>query len=427
MARRSAIVSPQNDTATVVSGPLEGLHILFVDNSPDDLEAYSSALAGQGATVATATDVVEALEVFERERPEIVISGEDGAGIVTHVRAKPVELGGRTPIVALTAGAGMPERDGALAAGFTEHLAKPFRAEDLVRLVAGLERQIAETRALCERVRRPASDRAHVRESARSRTPGLERTRHLRTHARDLPAPEPEARSAFGNRLLDSLPPGEREWVAARSRYVGVERGQTLYAAGTRLGVAFFPRGAVLSLVCVAESGKCVEVVGVGAEGFVGVPLVLGTQSSPHWVRVTVEGGVWRMLAADLALGLGECPALREALMRSAQAQFVEVSQSATCNRLHSIERQVARWLLATCARCGSASLDVTHDAIAELLGTRRASVSVAIESFVGGGLVESGRGRVRVVDHRGLAAVACECYGVVRGELEAMYPGPMS
>jgi CheY-like chemotaxis protein len=166
-------VSPQNDTATVVTGPLEGLHILFVDNSPDDLEAYSSALAGQGATVATATDVAEALEVFERERPEIVISGEDGAGIVTRVRAKPVELGGRTPIVALTAGAGRPERDYALAAGFTEHLARPFRAEDLVRVVAVLERQIAETRALCERVRRGGRERAHVHESVRSPAAGL--------------------------------------------------------------------------------------------------------------------------------------------------------------------------------------------------------------------------------------------------------------
>jgi CRP-like cAMP-binding protein len=227
----------------------------------------------------------------------------------------------------------------------------------------------------------------------------------------------------FGNRLLDALPAEEREWIAARSRMVSVERGETLYAAGTKQPLVFFPTGAVLSLVCVAESGKCVEVLGVGSDGFVGVPLLLRTRSSPHWVRVTIDGGVWRMRSADFDDALRECPALRDALMRSAQAQFIEISQAATCNRLHSIDRQVARWLLATCARCGSESLEVTHDTIAELLGTRRASVSVAIETFAATGLVASSRGRVRILDTRGLGDHACECYGVVKTELASMFP----
>lgn len=373
-------------------GLLDGLHVLFVDDRADEREPFSHALGVHGATVVTANDVEEALVKLERDRPEIVITASDGRYVVSRARAEWDGQGDRVFAV----GDGL---DGDLCTVLSDSV----HATDLVSLVARLRHQIDETRDLRERVQRGRRER--LRLGATTQTP-----------AREAPA-------TFRNRLLDSIPAREREWIAARVIYLNVDRRRTLYAAGMSISFAYFPCSAVLSLVSVTLSGKCVEVAAVGSDGFGGVPLVLGADSSPFWLRATIDGGVWRLRASDFGQALGECPSFRDALMRSAEMQFVETAQAATCNRVHSIESQVARWLLSTSERCGSSTIEITHDTIADLFGTRRASISVAVESLVRAGLVVCQRGRIEICDAAGLRAVSCECYEVLKQEYDRLLP----
>jgi CRP-like cAMP-binding protein len=250
----------------------------------------------------------------------------------------------------------------------------------------------------------------------------MQRIHDRRASTIPRPAPRPAPHITRGNRLLDALPAAEWEHVEKVLRPVRLERSQILCTAGSPCTYAYFPTGGVISLVWLTESGKSVEVLAVGRDGFAGVPFVLGADNSPHWWHVTVGGNAWRAAPADLIALLRELPIFRQLLMDWANLQFVEMSQAVACRRVHTIEHQVARWLLAMRDRSGSANLHVTHDSIAEMLGTRRAGVSVVMEGFRQDGLVSSRRGQVRILDSARLRRVACECYDVFNRELEELF-----
>jgi CheY-like chemotaxis protein/CRP-like cAMP-binding protein len=408
---------------------LRGLRILYVENQSPTRDLVTDALNQYGAAVTTATTVAEALDIIEREPPNLLLSnlnlaGRNGYDLIREVRRLPAYGGRVLPAVALSSSDESFEREHALAAGFTEHVTKPVHPERLVSLLARVKESGSfhsppepdATRQIRSRIYARLSDI----DANRKRLDALVgRIVNRRAHKTTAPI---HIRQPTGNRLLDALPPPEFDRVRGIIELVRFDQGETLCTAGDPCPYAYFPTSSVISLVWLLESGKSVEVLAVGRDGFAGVPFVFDARSSPHWWRVTVGGEAWRADPTDFAEALRSCPTLKRLLMGWAQFQFVEISQAVACRRIHTIEHQVARWLLAMKDRSGSADIRVTHDAIAELLGTRRAGVSVVMEGFRRDGLVASQRGNVRILDPRGLRAAACECYDALSREFDLLF-----
>ncbi len=224
------------------------------------------------------------------------------------------------------------------------------------------------------------------------------------------------------NRLLAALPKPEHDRVVARTREVTLDFGDVVYRPNGPVRHVLLPRTGVLSMVVIMADGGTVEVATVGNEGFAGLPLLLGTDRSPAQVYCQVPPCVARRMDADaFREEAGREGSFRGLLARYAQAAFAQSNQSTACNRLHSVEERCARWLLMTHDRVGADEFPLTHEILAQMLGVRRAGVTVAAGVLQRAGLIEYRRGRLRVLDRAGLEDAACECYGVVRGEFDRL------
>ena len=189
-----------------------------------------------------------------------------------------------------------------------------------------------------------------------------------------------------------------------------------LHEPGDPIEFAYFPNSGMISLVVAVRDGKSVEVGVVGREGFIGSPVAGDLTKSPHRALVQMPGGGYRISAASLRDVLPSTPKLRALLMRYALVQGMQLAQTAACNRLHSLEQRLARWLLMSLDRVGgSAALPMTHERFASLLGTDRPSVSDAASSFQKHGIIAYKRGMVTVLSRRKLKEVTCECYVVMQ------------
>ncbi len=407
---------------------LRGLRILYVEAANPTRDAFARVLTQYGADVTSATTVAEALDLIERVPPDLLIShlslmGRNGYDLIREVRRRPAEQGGATPAIALSSCDDSFEREHALAAGFTEHVTRPVHPERMLSLIARVKETANGSPAPATDASQGLRGRVFARLSElEANTQCLDSLVERIANRRARATSHPLQHNTLGNRLLDALPPSELDHVRRITTFARLDQGETLCAAGDPCPYAYFPTSCVISLVWLLESGKSVEVLAVGRDGFAGIPFVLDARSSPHWWRVTVGGEAWRADPADFAEALRQCPTFRRLLMGWAQFQFVEASQAVACRRIHTIEHQVARWLLAMQDRSGSANIRVTHDAIAELLGTRRAGVSVVMEAFRRNGLVASQRGNVRILDPRGLRAAACECYDALSREFDQLF-----
>jgi CRP-like cAMP-binding protein len=174
-----------------------------------------------------------------------------------------------------------------------------------------------------------------------------------------------------------------------------------------------------------SEDGRSVEVGTIGPEGFVGLPVLFAAESSPSRVVVQIEGHGTRMTTAAFSRRIAESPTLFRLLMRHAQAFLNQVAQSAACNRLHTVEERCARWLLQTQDRIdGEASFLLTQEFLAQMLGVRRPTVSIAAGMLQQAGLIEYARGRMRILDRERLEAASCECYDIIRREYERLVGG---
>jgi CRP-like cAMP-binding protein len=160
--------------------------------------------------------------------------------------------------------------------------------------------------------------------------------------------------------------------------------------------------------------GKSVEVGLTGAEGFVGVPLVAGFQTSPTRVIMQIAGSAFRIPAADLVRGLRECPKLAKELQRYAQELALQSVQTSACNRLHEVSHRLARWLLMSQDRVGGDTVRLTQEFLAHMLGTRRASVTVAAGSLQDAGFIIYSNGEVKIKNRSGLEKASCECYAAL-------------
>lgn len=221
------------------------------------------------------------------------------------------------------------------------------------------------------------------------------------------------------NRLIDLLPPADRGRILTKLEVVTGKLRQTLYEEGAPIGHVYFPLTGVASLLTVMEDGSSVEVGTIGSEGMVGIPLLLGATTSPGLCIVQVVGPMWRMPAEDFAEEIAHGGAFSEILHRYVQYFFIHVSQGTACNRLHPAEERCARWLLHMRERAGADDFDLTHEFLAQMLGVRRATVTVIAGGLQNAGIIEYSRGHVQILDAERLQDSACECYAKIRAEYE--------
>ncbi len=199
--------------------------------------------------------------------------------------------------------------------------------------------------------------------------------------------------------------------------------GHVLYEPGAMLSHAYFPTTAVVSLLYVTESGASAEIAAVGSEGIVGIPLFMGGGSTPSRAVVQSAGAGFRMPGALLRDEFARSGTVRLALLRYTQALIAQMAQIAVCNRHHSIDQQLCRWLLLSLDRRTGNELVVTQELIAHMLGVRREGVTEAALSLQRAGLISYRRGHITVLDRTALEQRSCECYGVVRAEYDRLLP----
>ena len=229
------------------------------------------------------------------------------------------------------------------------------------------------------------------------------------------------SRNPVGNQLIAALPQQEYERLLPNLEPVSLSIKQVLYEANEPIEYAYFPNSGASSMLNLMEDGQTIEAATIGKEGMVGVPLLLGTTQIPLQVIVQIPGDGLRMKAevfkAEVDWG---CP-LHTLLLRYMQTLMNQISQTAACNRFHSVEARCCRWLLMTHDRVESDSFPLTHEFLSYMLGVRRAGVSEVAATLQRSGLIDYHRGRITIRDRKGLEASACECYQSTKREFERL------
>lgn len=219
------------------------------------------------------------------------------------------------------------------------------------------------------------------------------------------------------NFLLAALPPAEFERLLPQLELVPLLLGDVLYESGGQLPHAYFPTTAIVSLQYMTEDGASAEIAGVGNEGMLGVSLFLGGNSTPSAATVQTGGSGYRLKVHLLMDEFNRAGPTMRLLLRYTQALMTQMSQTAVCNRHHSVEQQLCRWLLATLDRLPSTELTMTQELIASMIGVRREGITAAAGHLQQAQCIRYRRGHITVLDRQGLESRVCECYGVVKNE----------
>ncbi len=220
------------------------------------------------------------------------------------------------------------------------------------------------------------------------------------------------------NHLLAALPVAELETLAAHLEPVPMPLGKMLYEPGGQLQHAYFPTTAIVSLHYVMESGASAETAGVGNEGVVGISLFMGGNTTSSSAVVQTAGQAYRLERRLLLQEFNRAGSLQRLLLRYTQALITQMAQTAACNRHHSVEQQLCRWLLLTLDRQPSNELVMTQELVASMLGVRREGITEAAGNLQRAGYISYRRGHISVLDRAGLETSTCECYAVVKKEL---------
>ncbi len=229
----------------------------------------------------------------------------------------------------------------------------------------------------------------------------------------------------IANGLLAALPDDDYGRLVPSLERVVLRLGDLLYEPGTAQRHAYFRTTSVISLHYVMESGASAETAAVGLEGMIGVSLSMGGETTPSSAVVQIAGEAYRIDAAVLQAEFRRAGAMQRLLLRYVQALISQTAQTAVCNRHHSVEQQLCRWLLFTLDRAPRGEMVVTQELIAAVLGVRRESVTEAAGALQRAGLIRSRRGHIAVLERSGLERVACECYAVVTAESRRLLPPP--
>jgi CRP-like cAMP-binding protein len=225
------------------------------------------------------------------------------------------------------------------------------------------------------------------------------------------------------NHLLDALPGNDYERVASHLELIPLKLGDVLYESGDRLRYVYFPTTAIISLLYVMEDGASAEIAIVGNEGMLGISLFMGGDTTPSRAVVQSAGHGFRLKADLLKAEFARFGPTMHLLLRYTQALITQMAQTAVCNRHHSVDQQLCRWLLLSLDRLGSSELSMTQELIANMLGVRREGVTEAAGKLQKAGLIRYGRGRITVLNRPGLEARCCECYQVVKTEFDRLLP----
>ena len=225
------------------------------------------------------------------------------------------------------------------------------------------------------------------------------------------------------NHLLSVLP--EVEWMRIAPHLVPVDMplGQVVYESGDRLDHVYFPTTAIVSLLYVMEDGASAEIAIVGNEGLIGIALFMGGETTPSRAVVQSAGHAYRLDARILKDEFRRAGPVQRLLLRYTQALITQMAQTAVCNRHHSIDQQLCRWLLLSVDRLPSNELKMTQELIANMLGVRRPGVTEAAMKLQDAGLIRYSYGHIEVLDRPGLEKRVCECYGVVKREFDRLLP----
>ena len=225
------------------------------------------------------------------------------------------------------------------------------------------------------------------------------------------------------NWLLAALPDAEWERWSPHLEAVDMPLGKVLYESGSTMSHVYFPTTAIVSLLYVMEDGASAEIAVVGREGIVGVSLFMGGESTPSRAVVQSAGQGFRLNAKLMLLEFNRAGPVLHLLLRYTQALITQMAQTAVCNRHHSLDQQLCRWLLLSLDRLQSDDLVMTQELIANMLGVRREGVTEAAGRLQDAGLIRYRRGHITVLDRAGLESRTCECYTVVQKEYDRLLP----
>jgi CRP-like cAMP-binding protein len=237
------------------------------------------------------------------------------------------------------------------------------------------------------------------------------------------PALAPARQIPQQNHLLAALPPNDYERLAPHLELIPLKLGEVLYEPGVQLRYVYFPTTSIVSLLYVMEDGASAEIAIVGNEGILGISLFMGGETTPSRAVVQSAGYGYRLKAQLLKDEFQRFGPMLHLLLRYTQALITQMAQTAVCNRHHSVDQQLCRWLLLSLDRLASNELSMTQELIANMLGVRREGVTEAAGKLQDAGLISYRRGRITVLDRPGLEARSCECYQVVKTELDRLLP----
>ncbi|MBK6797359.1 MAG: Crp/Fnr family transcriptional regulator [Acidobacteria bacterium] len=235
-----------------------------------------------------------------------------------------------------------------------------------------------------------------------------------------MPAPA-DTTNPVENSLLAELPELELERLMPNLEPVSLALGQVIYESGGRMSHVYFPTDSIISLLYLMENGTTAEIGVIGYEGMVGLALFMGGQTTPNRAVVQSAGSAFRMRAKTLQDEFVKGGVFQHLLLRFTQALITQISQTAVCNRLHSVEEQLCRWLLLSYDRLHSDKLVMTHTLIANMLGVHREGITIAARKLQERGVISYVRGTITLLDRPGLEATVCECYAVVKNEYDRL------
>jgi CRP-like cAMP-binding protein len=225
------------------------------------------------------------------------------------------------------------------------------------------------------------------------------------------------------NLILSTFPPRDRERLFPQLELVPMQLGEVLYESGDTLRHIYFPTDCIVSLLYVLENGASAEIAVVGREGAIGVSLFMGGETTPSRAVVQSAGFAYRMPGATLKEEFSRHGPLLHVLLRYTQALITQMAQTAVCNRHHSVDQQLCRWLLLSLDRLSSNRLRMTQELIANMLGVRREGVTEAAGKLQKQGVIRYSRGQITVLDRPKLERLSCECYAVVKRETDRLLP----
>lgn len=232
-----------------------------------------------------------------------------------------------------------------------------------------------------------------------------------------------DPRSSLGNKLLAAIPREEYERLLPFMESVALDYKQFLYEANTPLPYVYFLSGGVVLLLAIMDDGASVDVATIGNEGIVGLPIFLGVEKTAGNAIVQIAGNALRMPSAIFSRKVPPRTPLHNLLQRYTQALMLSMAQTAACNRLRPIEERCSRWLLMTHDCVREDEFTLTQEFLAQMLGVRRATVTVAAGMLQKAGLIRYSRGQITILDRLGLEASSCECYRIIRTEFDRLLP----